>query len=247
MRLTSLVLAAVIVLAAGLPAAQDAPVQAPSAQPERLFVRWSIYPTASLSRYDYNNDVDLFEVRVYVEVRRVSQEGEAVRDAVVRSLGETLDFQEDHFEKRILLGSKARPAEVDLEIRFKEDRPDIKLKLPLPDWLVLEEPRPSVVDAGQDLVIRWSFDRFAGPVDILGYDFRTGKEFLRRTNEPGVSVVVPAADLPPSTIVRIYVIQSWLSKRYLDGREFARGSEVNFIPWSQVFIRTKGPLPGGRP
>jgi hypothetical protein len=246
MRVTSPVLAAIIVLAAVLPAAQDAPIQAPSAQPERLFVRWSVYPTASLSRYDYNNDVDLFEIRVYVEVRLGSQEGEPVRDAVVRSLGETLDFQEDHFEKRIILESKARPAEVDLEIRLR-DRPNIKRNLPLPDWLVLEEPRPSIVDAGQDLVIRWSFDRFAGPVDILGYDFRTGKEFLRRTNEPGVSVVVPAADLPPSTIVRIYIIQSWLSKRYLDGREFARGSEVNFIPWSQVFIRTKGPLPGGRP
>lgn len=246
MRVTSPVLAMIIVLAAILPAAQDAPVQDAAAPPEPLFVRWTVYPTASLSRYDYNNDIDLFEVRIYVEVRRGSQEGEPLSEALVRSLGETLEFVKDHFEKRIVLQPGGRPAEVDLEISLK-GRPDIRRKMPLPDWLVLQEPRPSVVDDGRDLVVRWAFDRFAAPVDVLGYDFRTGKEFLRRSNEPGVSVIVPAADLPASTIVRIYVIQSWLSKRYLDGREFARGSEVNFIPWSQVFVRTKGPERGGRP
>jgi hypothetical protein len=39
--------------------------------------------------------------------------------------------------------------------------------------------------------------------------------------------------------VRIYVISSWLFKRFLSGDEFVRGSEVNIIPWSQVFIRTQ--------
>lgn len=240
MRLKRPALALLVLLAAALPAAQDAPVQETPRSPEPLFVRWTVYPTASLSRYDYNNDVDLFEVRVYVELRRGSQEGEALTDAVVSSLGQRLEFHDDHFEKRIVLKPGPRPGEIDLAIGLP-DRRTIKRTVPLPDWLVLKEPRPSIVEAGQDLVVSWAFDRFSAPVDVIGYDFRTGKEFLRRTNEPGVSLIVPASDLPASTLVRIYALQSWLSKRYLDGREFARGSEVNIIPWSQVFIRTKGP------
>jgi len=236
----------ILLTAAALPAAQDAPAREPPKPPEPLFVRWTVYPTSSLSRYDYNNDVDLFEVRVYVELRRGSQAGEVLTDAVVSSLGEKLDFREDHYEKRIVLEKGVRPDEIDLAVTLN-DRRTIKRKVPLPDWLVLKEPRPSIVESGQDLVISWSFDRFAGPVDVIGYDFRTGKEFLRRTNEPGVSLIVPASDLPASTLVRIYILQSWLSKRYLDGREFARGSEVNIIPWSQVFIRTDGSDQGGRP
>jgi hypothetical protein len=231
---------ALLMLLAALPAAQDAPAQDQPKPPEPVFVRWTVYPTASLSRYDYNNDVDLFEVRVYVELRRGSQEGEALLDAVVSSLGHKLEVHDDHFEKRIVLEAGPRPEEVDLTIGLP-DRPAIRRKVPFPDWLVLREPRPSIVEAGQDLVVSWAFERFSAPVDVLGYDFRTGKEFLRRTNEPGASVVVPAADVPASTTARIYILQSWLAKRYLDGREFARGSEVNFIPWSQVFIRTKGP------
>lgn len=237
-------LAILVLLAAVLPAAQDAPAQDQPKPPEPVFVRWTVYPTASLSRYDYNNDVDLFEVRVYVELRRGSQEGEVLSGAAVSSLGQKLEFHDDHYEKRIVLEAGPRPGEVDLAIGLP-DRPAIKRKVPFPDWLVLKEPRPSIVEAGQDLVVSWAFERFAAPVDVLGYDFRTGKEFLRRTSEPGTSVVVPAADVPASTTVRIYILQSWLAKRYLDGREFARGSEVNFIPWSQVFIRTKGP--GDRP
>lgn len=240
--------AAVLVLlaAAVLCAGQDLPDQEAPKPPEPLFVRLSVYPTASLSRYDYKNDLDLFEVRVYVELRRGSQEGAAVADAVVTSLSETLEFHDDHFEKRILIGKDARPAEIDIEIAVK-GRPVISEKFPLPDWLVLTEPRPAIVAAGKDLVVRWRFDSFEAPVDVLGYDFRTGKEFLRRTNVAGTSTVIPAADLPASTIVRLYVIQSWLSKRYLDGKDYARGSEVNIIPWSQVFFRTKGPAQGMTP
>jgi len=237
-------LAILVLLAVFLPAAQDTPAQDRPKPPEPVFVRWTVYPTASLSRYDYNNDVDLFEVRVYVELRRGSQEGEPLTGADVTSLGQKLELRDDHFEKRIVLEPGPRPAEIDLAIGLP-DRPTIRRKVPLPDWLVLKEPRPSIVEAGQDIVVSWAFDHFSAPVDVLGYDFRTGKEFLRRTNEPSTSLVVPASDVPASTTVRIYILQSWLAKRYLDGREFARGSEVNFIPWSQVFIRTKGP--GDRP
>jgi len=236
----------VLLAAAVLCAGQDLPDPETPKPPEPLFVRLSVYPTASLSRYDYNNDLDLFEVRVYVELRRGSQEGAAVAEAVVTSLGEKLEFLSDHFERRIVFEKDALPAEVDVEIAVK-GRPVIAEKLPLPDWLILAEPRPAVVDTGKDLLVRWRFSRFASPVDVLAYDFRTGKEFLRRTNVAGTSVVIPASDLPASTIVRLYVIPSWLYKRFLDSKDHARGSEINVIPWSQVFFRTKSPGQGDTP
>ena len=241
-------LAAVLVLAAAavFAAGQATPDQKTPQPAEPCFVRWTVYPTASLSRYDYNNDLGLYEVRIYVELRRGSQEGEALKDAVVTSLGEKLEFHDDHFEKRVVFEKGVRPAEVDLEIAVK-GRPVLRERQPLPDWLVLTEPRPAVIETGKDLGVHWEFDRFEAPVDVLAYDFKTGKELLRRTNEPGTSIVIPAADLPAGTIVRLYVIQSWLYKRYLDGRAYARGSELNVIPWSQVFFRTRGTAQGGRP
>jgi len=235
-----------LLAAAVLAAAQEAPIQEAPKPAEPVFVRWTVYPTASLSRYDYNNDLDQFEIRVYVELRRGSQEGAAVTDAAVTSLGAKLEFHEDHYEKRIVLPKDARPAEIDLVIAVK-GRPVLKERQPLPDWLVIEEPRPAVIDAGKDLGVHWRFDHFEGPVDLIAYDFKSGKEFLSRTNEAGTSLVIPAASLPADTIVRLYAIQSWLYKRYLDGKVYARGSEINVIPWSQVFFRTRGPARGGRP
>jgi hypothetical protein len=241
-----LLAAVLLIAAAALPAVHVSPVQETPGTSELFFVRWTVYPTASLSRYDYTNDLGLYEVRVYVELRRGSQEGAALKDAVVTSLGQKLEFHDDHFEKRVVFEKGARPAEVDLEIAVK-GRPVLRERQSLPDWLVLTEPQPAVIETGKDLGVHWEFDRFEAPVDVLAYDFKTGKEFLRRTNEAGASVVIPAANLPPDTIVRLYVIQSWLYKRYLDGRSYARGSEVNIIPWSQVFFRTRGPARGGRP
>ena len=237
---------ALVIAAAVLAAAQEPPARETPPPLKPLFVRWTVYPTTSLSRYDYNNDLDLDEVRVYVELRLGSQEGEALKDAVVRSLGAKLEFQTDHFEKRLVLEKNARPAEVDLEIAVN-GRPVLRERQPLPDWLALPEPRPGVIATGKDLGVHWTFEHFEAPVDVMAYDFKTGKEFLRRVHEPGTSVVIPAAAIPADTIVRLYVIPSWLYKRYLDGRSYARGSEVNIIPWSQVFFRTRGPARGGRP
>jgi hypothetical protein len=232
-------LPALLLLAAvGLCAGQEAPTQDTPKPPEPLFVRIAVYPTVSLSRYDYNNDIDLYEVRVYVELRSGSQEGPAVADARVSALAEHLEYQTDHYEKRIILGKDSLPVEVEIEIAAK-NRPVIREKFPLPSWLVLTDPQPAVLEAGKDLPIHWRFSRFAAPVDILAYDFKTGKEFFRREHAGEPSAVVPAADLPASTIVRIYIIQSWLYKRFLAGDTYARGSEVNIIPWSQVFVRTK--------
>jgi len=238
--IASLVLAAAGALAAG----QDVPEQAPAKAPEPLFVRLSVYPPASLSRYDYNNDVDLTEIRIYVELRRGSQEGPAVPDAVITALGQKLDYLRDYYEKRISLDRDKRPAEVEIEIAAK-GRPPIKERFPVPAWLDLTAPRPAVVDPGQDLTVRWAYDHYSAPVDINAYDFRTGRVFFQRNHLEQLSVIIPASDIPPSTIVRIYVIQSWLYKRFLSGPDYARGSEVNVIPWSQVFVRTKEPGQGG--
>lgn len=243
MRVRNLFPAVLILCAAGaLSAGQDLPGQAatagPQAPPEPLFVRMSVYPTASLSRYDFNNDLDLYELRVYVELRRGSQEGEPIADARVTALAERLDYQTDLYEKRIILEKDGLPAEMDVEIAVK-NRPVIKERFPLPAWLVLTDPKPAVFEAGHDLPVRWRFSRFAAPVDIRAYDFKTGKEFFRRDNEADTETLIPAPDVPASTIIRLYIIQSWLYKRFLGGDAYARGSEINVIPWSQVFVRTK--------
>jgi hypothetical protein len=239
MRAKSSKLSALLLLVTvGVCFGQEAPAQDPPRSPEPLFVRITVYPTASLSRYDYNNDIDVFDVRVYVELRRGSQEGEPLADARVTALAEKLDYRNDLYEKRIIFGKDKLPAEVEVEITTKR-RPVIREKFPLPSWLVLTDPQPAIIDAGHGLPIHWRSSRFAAPIDIRAYDFKTGKEFFRRDHVEEASSVVPAADVPSSTIVRIYVIQSWFYKRFLGGEGYARGSEVNIIPWSQVFVRTK--------
>ncbi len=239
MRAQGPFVAILILLTAGaLAAGQDLPAPDAAKPPEPLFVRLSVYPTASLSRYDYNNDIDLYEIRIYVEIRRGSQEGPAVADAVITSFGEKLDFFEDHFERKIPFDKGRLPAEVEVDIAAK-GRAAVKERFPLPAWLAFTVPRPAIVDPVEDLALAWQFSRFRAPVDVHAYDFRTGKEFFQRDHEEETSTVIPASRLPRSTIIRIYVIQSWLYKRYLSGPDYARGSEVNVIPWSQVFVRAK--------
>jgi hypothetical protein len=223
-----------------LSAAQETlPQESPPAPaPEPLFIRLTFYPTASLSRYDYNNDVDLYEVRAYAEIRRKSETGEVVRDARVTVLSQSLDFLEDHFEKKIVVDRDGLLDEVDVLIAAGE-RPAIRRKFPIPLWLVLLEPRPAIVAPGLDLDVKWRFSAFSVPVDVLVYDFKKGNALFDLKETADTSVTVPAERIPASTTVRIYVIASWLFKRFLSGDEFVRGSEVNIIPWSQVFIRTQ--------
>ena len=231
--------AALLLGAAGvLFAGQDLPVPQAPPPPEALFVRLSVYPTASLSRYDFNNDLDLYELRVYVELRRSSQKGRPVADAIVRAAGEQIDFVTDHYEKRVFLDKNRLPSEFGVEIGVPGRSP-LKESFPLPDWLVLTEPKPAIVDPANDLEIRWHYLHFLAPVDVRAYDFRTGKEIFAVDHVAETAVVVPAARLPGATIIRVYIIQSWLYKRFLGGPDYVRGSEVNVIPWSQVFVRTK--------
>ena len=239
MRARSSKLLALLLLAAvGLCSGQEAPAQDTPKPPEPLFVRVTVYPTVSLSRYDFNNDIDVTDIRIYVELRRGSQEGKSVADARISALAENLEYQTDHYEKRIILGKNSLPAEVEVEIAVK-NQPVIREKFPLPSWLALTDPLPAVLEAAKDLPIHWQFSRFTAPVDILAYDFKTGKALFRRNHVEETSSVVPAADVPASTIIRIRVIQSWFYKRFLGGKDHARGSEVNVIPWSQVFVRMK--------
>ncbi|MGB7296261.1 MAG: hypothetical protein WBC70_11785 [Candidatus Aminicenantales bacterium] len=241
MRRWAPTIAILFILTAGLiPAGQETPPQdkPPASAPDPLFVRLTFYPTASLSRYDYNNDIDLYEVRAYAEIRLKSEAGEIVRDARVTVLSHTLDYQKDHYEKRIFVDRSKLPGEVDVLIAAGE-RPVIRRTFPLPFWLVLVEPRPAIVDPDLDLTVKWRFSAFSVPVDVRVYDFKTGDAVFSLSDAADTSVTVPADKIPGSTTLRTYVISSWLSKRFLTGEEFVRGSEVNIIPWSQVFIRTQ--------
>jgi hypothetical protein len=212
---------------------QDRP-EAPA--PDPLYVRLTFYPTASLSRYDYNNDIDLYEIRAYAEIRQKSATGEVVHDASVRVLSQPLDFLKDHYEKKLVVDKDKLPGEVDVFISAGE-RPTIQRKFPVPFWLVLLEPRPKVIEPGLDLPVKWRFSAFSAPVDIRIYDFKKGDAVFDINDATVAEVTVPAERIPASTTLRIYVISSWLYKRFLSGEDFGRGSEVNIIPWSQVFIR----------
>ena len=215
------------------PAAREAPPAA-----DLLFVKLTLYPTASLSRYDHNTDVDLYEIRAYADVRLNSPEGRIVTDARITVLSQELAFKDDRYENRIVVDKDALPLEADFEIALGE-RSVFGEKIPLLTWLVLQAPRPAMLAPGKDLAIRWEFSRFAAPVDVHAYDFLKGGEFFEREHTAETESVVPAAGVPAGTTLRIFVIQSWLSKRFLRGEGLARGSEVNVIPWSQVFVRTK--------
>jgi hypothetical protein len=210
----------------------------PESSPDPLYVRLTFYPTASLSRYDYNNDVDLYEVRAYAELRLKHEAGEIIRDARIMVLSQALDFQDDHYEKKIAIDKDKLPGELDVLISVAA-RPVIRRKFPIPFWLVLLEPRPAIVNPALDLTVKWRFSAFSGPVDVRVYDFKKGDAVFSLDSAADSSLIVPAVKIPASTIVRIYVISSWLFKRFLSGEEFVRGSEVNIIPWSQVFIRTQ--------
>lgn len=234
------ILAALVLVSGAVLAGRDIPPQEtpPPPAPGPVFVRLTLYPTASLSRYDYNNDVDLYELRAYAEIRRGSQVGEVMSDARVTVLDERLDFQTDRFEKRIVVNRENLPEEIEFSIAPAGLRP-VKRKIPLPTWLMILTPRPAVLDPAQDLTVGWRFTGCPGMVNVRAYDFKKGGSIAGPDNFSATELLIPADKIPPSTIVRIQVISTWIFKQYLGGSEFARGSEINIIPWSQVFVRTK--------
>lgn len=249
-RLALAVLTAALVSPGGPPVQAAPPPPSPQVQeartsppPEPVFVRLTLYPTASLSRFDYDIDLDSYELRAYVELRRESPLGEPIPDALVAVQGEGLNWDKDHYEKRITVSKNDLPEEIEVRVIAGEGGVDLRRTFTLPAWLILLQPRPSLVQPEDPLTVGWYFTHFAAPVDLRVYDFKTGRAIFNQDGLVGTETQLPPDALPPGIVVRIYVIQSWVSKRYLTGPGIARGSEINVIPWTQVFVRTG---PAGR-
>lgn len=210
----------------------------PRARPDRLFIRATVYPTWSLSRYDFNNDLDMVEIRSYVELRRRGQEGPILNDARVEVNGEPLEFKGDFYEKRTAVPADALPATISLRV-FAFEEQAFSREVPVPDWLVITAPQPSILEGGGDLDVAWKYRRNQAAVNVRVYDFKSGTSILQQDDLLTNRITIPAGDLPGGTTLRIYVIGSWFQKKYLEGDGLARGSEIIFMPWSQVFVRTR--------
>jgi hypothetical protein len=205
--------------------AQDVENQEELTEPDKLFVRTTIYPTANLSRYDYNNDVDLYEIRAYVELRDKTPIGDIIDNANVFVNSQLLDFKTDHYEKRIRVPKESLIEELNLRIETQDGR-IVKNTFDLPTWLILLNPRPEIIQPSEDLKINWKYTRFEAPVNVFAYNFKTGKKIFERLNLYNDEVVLPESKLPESTIVRM-------------DDAVVPGSEIVLIPWSQVFFRTE--------
>ena len=235
---TFLVILGVCLLLNAYLQSQEIENQQQAPRPNPLFVRATIYPTANLSRYDYNNDVDLYEIRAYVQLRDQTPIGEIIDNAYVYVYSQLLDFKIDHYEKRIKIPMEELVEDFEIRIETQDDR-IVKHTFKIPTWLILLKPRPDIIENKQDLTVEWKFTRFEAPVDVFAYDFKTGEKLFEGLNLYSSEVRLPAKNIPESTIVRIWVMQSWLYKRFLQGPGEVPGSEIIVIPWSQVFIRTK--------
>ena len=227
---------ALIFCSVGLSAGQDQDVETP--QRGKLFVKVTVFPTASLSRYDYNNDIDLFELRAYVELRDNSPTGAPVSDAEVFINSKLLEYKSDHYEKRIKVSKDKPTRQINIRINTRDER-QILQKVPIPTWLIIENPVPEIIDSEKDLKLSWLYTKCGCPVDVSAYNFKTGDVIARELYVEGSEMIISASKIPPATIVRILVMQSWYFKRYMVGRELVRGSEIILIPWSQVFLRSK--------
>lgn len=212
--------------------------QVPLDEENKIYIRAVVYPTFSLSRFDYNNDLNNSEIRAHVNLSWRSPHGEIIPDAEVKVNGRSLEFTENNYEKRIQVSPEALPDKITLDIKTRSGI-NFSQTYSIPDWLVIREPSPSIVDHNSDLNLKWAFKNFRGLVNIRAYDFNTGDEILRLSNVMPTETVIPAADIQEDNLLRIYVICSWMYKKYIRGENIARGSEINMIPWSQVFIRTK--------
>jgi len=203
-----------------------------------LYIQATLYPTFSLSRYDYNNDIDHVEIRAYIELRRDSVCGNIVNNATVIINNENLEFKDRHYEKRLDISKDNLAENIQLKI-IVPDELELERTYPVPDWLVIKSPRPSIVDISQPLSITWEFQRCPGPVKVDAYNFNTGESLLSVDDFKKNEITIPKEKIPEKSLLRIYVMHTWIYKQYIRGRQIARGSEVNIIPWSQVFIRTE--------
>lgn len=236
MSIKKLLIVSILALSA-LAAGQEQP---PPPEPAPLFVKATFFPTFSLSRYDYNLDRNRLELRAYIELREDGIQGEVVRDAEVWVNGEAIAFNRKHgdYRKRILLLHKDHfPREIQLKI----DRGDanmIRQTVLFPGWVKLTSPQPQILKSGKGLEINWNYSATPFPLVLNIEDTRQRRKLRREFREPGDPLVLTEKEIPENTILRIWIATDWFFKKYLSGKYIVKGSEINVMPWSQVFLRT---------
>lgn len=109
----------------------------------------------------------------------------------------------------------------------------------IPTWLRLFSPTPAIYDTTKTIHVEWEFLDYPSPVNVFAYNFKTGDYLLSVHGVGTKNYILPADKLQPSTLLRIYVIEQWSRKQTLSGDGIIEGSEIEIIPWSQVFIRIK--------
>ncbi len=229
-----------LALCSGLTHSSASAIHGSSAEIEKPFVHVTVYPTASLSRYDYTNDVDLYEIRVYVDLRQGSPVGPVIKAAQILADERSLALEGDLYTVRIPVDRNALPNALNLTIMPSgEEGLALTNKISLPSWLIINHPRPQLIDAGQDLTVSWTFSPDGGPVDLHAYDFKNGSPRFDLEEVSAREAQLPGITITPDTVIRIFVTPTWMFKRYIRSRDVYRGSEINVIPWSQVFLRSR--------
>lgn len=224
-----------LMLLVGALTAQDA--QQENQKP--LYIHATIYPTFSLSRYDYNNDLNKVELRVYLELRQETRSGKPLEEAKVTVNGHGIpyDKKERDYRNRIEIKNPEWSRTVDLDIKTANGI-HVSRRFQFPGWLILEQPKPEIYRENENIAISWRFSHQTFSTTLRVYDFKDGKRIMSKYNLPAKEVAIPFPELPEQTIVRVMVTPDWFFKKFIRGRGIVRGSEINVIPWSQAFFRT---------
>jgi hypothetical protein len=212
-----------------------------SGEPVPIFLKATIYPTYSLARYDYNIDQDKIELRVFIDLRDRSRDGGVIHNAQVFVNGVIIPFEsgKKDFRKNLLVKKSKLPHSIKLTINISDGR-RIQKSFQFPGWVILAQPKPAVLNSDKDIVIRWEYSEEKFPVFLQADDFKKGSRLISHRNvKPGNLIKLIGKKIPANTIVRIWVTSEWFFKKYLSDPGVVRGSEINFLPWSQTFVRIK--------
>jgi len=204
-----------------------------------IFVKATIYPTFSLSRYDYNNDINKVELRVYVELKEGSSEGATVMNADVFVNGYLIpyDSKEDDYRKRVEIAKKKMKQKVFIKIKTKDGK-EINEDFGFPGWVIMNSPQPDIYESEKNITIEWKHSNFKFPVNVRAYDFKKGTELNFEKNIGPGNILIESKNIPENTILRILVTSCCFFKQYIRDEDAVKGSEINVLPWSQVFVRT---------
>lgn len=206
-----------------------------------LFIKATFYPTCSLSRYDYNIDINRRELRAYIELRRGGIQGEPVRDARVQVNGNAIEYNEteNDYRRRILLENAPDfPRDITIEIK-RSDGCRIRESFTFPGWVEMASPQPQIITADKDIAVNWTFSSLPFPLQLHIYDYSQRRSLLHKRLEPSQATLLPRESIPAGAVLRIWITADWFFKKYLSGKDVVRGSEINVMPWSQVFVRTR--------